>query len=1457
MKNMKQGVCGKRIYAFLLACLVVAACLPGYASVKVHVQYLTTADGLSNNSVRYIYQDSKGFIWMSSLNGLNRYDGNSFRTFLPENKGRISLTDRRVKHLYEDGNGFLWISTSADRFSCYDLKKDCFVDFTGCGEYEDHYGYITILPDAVWLWGRGQGCRRVRYRDGKFVSEVFDVGSGQLRSDNVQFVLQDAGRRVWIGTDKGLYFWQSGALQCADQAHCFQRAYSFGDKACFITAEGEIWSAGRQGRPAFAAKLPGVSSGLDLPGNLAIGSRWVIFTSKGSFVFEPEGNVLKPSPAQWNIPGGEVSVDNRGNYWVHNGTGKLYYIRSATGVVKVFQLMPREKVGYIDMERYHVVHDSRDILWISTYGNGLFTYDLRTDELRHFKADDSRSSLISSNALQYVMEDRSGSIWLSSEYTGVSHLKVVNEGAVQFYPEPVEYDTEMHVNNVRMLAAGAGGDVYLGTRDGKVYVYDAALSRLKKKEAYSKNIYALCEDTAGTLWLGSRGDGLYVGGKRYAYRVDDASSVAADEIFCMLHDRKGRMWVGTFGGGLDLAVPDGKGGYRFRHFFDKYYSQKRIRALIEDRQGWIWAGTSDGIFVFRPEELLTDSKAYHHYNWSNRSLLSNEVRHIMQDSKGNIWIAESGAGFSVCTPGTDYGKLEFAHYGVADGLVNSMVQAFVEDEAGRVWITTEYGVSCFFPQSKTFENYFFSSDMLSNVYSEGCVLRLQDGRIIMGTNQGLTVVDPSQVESVQRTPSVTFTELKLNGISVASDDPNSPLEYSLAYARDIRLRYNQNSFGINFSTLDYSTTIPPKFSYKLEGYDKEWSTPSALTFAAYKNLKPGTYDFHVKACNAAGQWAEQDTTLRIVIAPPFWRTGWAYLLYTLLVAFVLYTVWRIVRNMNDLRNKIKVEEQLTEYKLVFFTNISHEFRTPLTLIQAALEKMHRVGKIPKEMAYSVKVMDKSTRRMLRLINQLLEFRKMQNDKLALSLEETDVIAFLYEIYLSFGDAAESKKMDFRFIPSIASYKMFIDKGNLDKVTYNLLSNAFKYTPSGGKIDFSVQVDAAARKLVVRVADSGVGIPKEKRDQLFKRFMQSNFSGSSVGVGLHLTHELVSVHKGTITYDENPGGGSVFTVVLSTDASVYEEKDFLIPNNVLLREEEMAQKHLADMERDERADAGKSADTEKEDIREEGMPVAPLNKRRLLVIEDDTDVREFLKEELSVYFEVVAEADGNAGLERACSYDADLIICDVLMPGLSGFEVTRKLKGDFNTSHIPIILLTALNAPESHLEGVESGADAYITKPFSTKLLLARVFKLIEQRDKLREKFSSDLSMVRPVICTTDKDREFTDKLTRIVEEQLENPDFTVDEFASMMSLGRTIFYRKVKGVTGYAPKEYLRVMRMKKAAELLLKADVTVAEVAYQVGINDPFYFSKCFKAQFGMSPSAYQKDRGDAGRDGLPLSGE
>ncbi len=768
-------------------------------------------------------------------------------------------------------------------------------------------------------------------------------------------------------------------------------------------------------------------------------------------------------------------------------------------------------------------------------------------------------------------------------------------------------------------------------------------------------------------------------------------------------------------------------------------------------------------------------------------------------------------------------------------MVNNVVQSILEDKEGKLWIATEYGISKFDPDIRSFDNYFFSSYTLSNVYSENCAYVGADGKLLFGTNYGLTVIDPKQIKSNESFSPVVFTDLYVNGIQVIPGGTDSPLTYSLAYSGEMELKYFQNSFLIDFSTFDYSDSGQAKYMYWLENYDKEWSAPSSLNFASYKILNQGTNILQVKSCNEAGIWSDKETTLTIVIKPPFWKTGWAFLCYALLAMVALYFTYRVVRNFNRLRNRISVEKQLTEYKLVFFTNISHEFRTPLTLIQGALERIQRIGDIPKELVHPLKTMDKSTQRMLRLINQLLEFRKMQNNKLALSLEETDVISFLYEIFLSFGDIAEQKKMDFQFNPSVPSYKMFIDKGNLDKVTYNLLSNAFKYTPSNGHNVLSVTVDEAKQQLQIQVSDSGVGIPKEKQAELFKRFMQSNFSGDSIGVGLHLTHELVQVHKGTIKYAENEGGGSIFTVSIPTDKSAYNEKDFLVPNNALLKDANIHTGHLAE--------PTDFLGDEQEDLPEYEKVDNPLNKRKILIIEDDNDIRHILKEEIGAYFDVEVAADGTSGFEKARSYDADLIICDVLMPGMTGFEVTKKLKSDFDTSHIPIILLTALNSPEKYLEGIESGADAYIPKPFSIKLLLARVFQLIEQRDKLREKYLNEPGIMRPVVCSTDRDKEFADRLTVVLEKHLSRPDLTIDEYASIMKMGRTAFYKKIRGVTGYAPNEYLRIIRMKKAAELLLSDEnLTVAEVSYRVGIDDPFYFSRRFKMQFGVSPSIYQR---------------
>lgn len=1399
-----------------------------HASVEIRSNKLTTGDGLANNSIRYMFQDSKGFMWMGTVNGLSYYDGNSFVSIYPDPNLPVSLADPRIRNMEEDSNGFLWIATLSSLYSCYDLKHGRFVDFTGCGEYKQSYSKKIIASDqSVWLWDNNNGCRRVVYQDGQFSSQAYKKESGNLSSDEVLFVYEsnDSPGHVWIGTRQGLWKYHEGKLEAMDtQGESWEHIFSYDQYTCIITGKKEIYRHSlSNNRLEKIASLTELGDTGVITGSLRLQHQWVMFTATGSYILDPVTGKLRRF-SRLNIKNGNVTRDNKGNAWVHNYTGNVWYVNTSTGDIKPFQFLSSEHLGYIDVERYSIIHDSRDIIWITTYGNGLFAYDLNTGGLQHFTFEVSHSSHINSNYLQYIIEDRSGGIWVSSEFSGLSHLEILNKGTLRIYPNGENASDRS--NTIRMLLRGKNGNVFMANRMGTLYEYDAGLKNILRKEKFTHNVYSMCEDNEGQLWLGMRGIGLRIGPDQwYRHNSKDPGSLSNDNVYLIYRDRKGRMWIGTFGGGLNLAVKTDN-GYQFKHFFQDSYGEKRVRVIQEDRNGMMWVGTNNGIYIFHPDSLIHAPKNYILYNHVNETFPSNEIRCLVNDHEGNMWIGTTGTGFAICNPGNDYQHLTFDCYSMKDGLPNGVIQSIVEDQDHKMWIATEYGISRFTPATKQIENYYFSSHTLGNVYSENTACINTDGRLLFGTNYGLVALDTHKVENMEKPVSTVFTGLHINGTHMLPGMEDSPLDETMSYTRELKLKHYQNSFVIAFSTFNFLSGAS-KYSYRMPPYDSEWSIPSAQNLATYRNLPPGKYQLQVKACNVAGMWGEE-STLEIVIAPPFWQTTWAYLIYLVLIGIAGYFSFHIIRNFNRLRNRIAIEKQLTEYKLEFFTNISHEFRTPLTLIQGALNKLVNIENPPKEMQRPLRTMDKSTRRMLRLINQLLEFRKMQKSKLALSLEETDVIAFLYEIFLSFKDTSESKHMDFSFEPSQPSYKMYIDKGNLDKVTYNLLSNAFKYTPSNGKIIFKVDILEDKQQLRIQVIDNGIGIPKEKRSELFKRFMQSSFSHSSVGVGLHLTHELVNVHKGSISYEDNEGGGSVFTVILPTNSEIYQEKDFLVPNQLLIEEEE--QQHAKEFIREE-----KPEDTFQ-------PPVDPLNKRKVLIIEDDTDIREFLKEEVGVYFEVEVAADGTSGFEKASTYDADLIICDVLMPGMSGFEVTRKLKNEFTTSHIPIILLTALDIEEKYQEGIESGADAYITKPFNVSLLLARIFKLIELRDKLRQKYSNEPGLAHSIICTNDKDQKFSAKLNEVLNEHMTDTEFSVNDFAGIMGLGRTVFYKKVRGVTGYSPYEYLRVMRLKKAAEMLLTEDLTIAEVAYSVGINDPFYFSKCFKNQFGVSPSAYRK---------------
>lgn len=1081
---------------------------------------------------------------------------------------------------------------------------------------------------------------------------------------------------------------------------------------------------------------------------------------------------------KWKVPNGRVLTDNKGGKWIYNNTGILRKVVGDSLIT--LRLLPNE-TNYIDYERFNIVEDNHGLVWISTYGKGLFVFNHDLNQGQHFVANEKGESPIASNYLLCITADRRDGVWVSAEYGGVSHLQVMDKGVVRIFPNGRE---NLDLSNVvRMVKKQRDGSVMVGTRDGCLYHYSADMAQMLVKSHFDSNIYSVVEMPQGRMWIGTRGKGIYgIPGLDFKNK----------KVFCLKPDDRGRMWIGTFGEGLSVAIPRGE-GYEVRTFFADSVGLNEVRCLAIDRKGMLWGGTSGGLFCVDPTRFAADGKGLRVYKRGS------EIHDMLVDRQGRLWLTVPGEGL-VCMQDGNFRILD-----ASQGLINNMVQSVVETEDGNLWVSTQQGVSCWKAKDNSFDNYLFSRVMMGNVYNENSAVCLDDGRVLLGGNYGLTIINPSRISHVKGQTSVVFT--------------------SHPYSDEMTLSYEERSPKINFSTLDYSDVNNVKYTYWLEGYDSSWSVPSPTPWVNYQNLPFGSYRLHVKASYSDGIWGKE-SVLDISVEPPFYLSVWAWVFYALFLTVVIVMVVKSIREKNILKGKIKFEQEFTRYKLVFFTNIAHEFRTPLTLIQGSLEKEKRIMKTNHwqlELEKTVRTMDKSVQRMLRLIDQLLEFRKMQAGKLKLSLQETDVVMFVQGICKMFDDAAESKQIDFKFESQLPAYLMYLDQQKMDKVVFNLLSNAFKYTPAKGTISVSLSFTDV---LTIRVADTGVGIPQEKRAQLFSRFMQSSYTGESFGIGLHLTHELVRTHHGEITYQEDEGGGSVFVVTIPLQKDCYEASDFLVKNSPILKADLTKER---DGQEEKTTDAVPSA------------PSAPLNRRTILLIEDDNDVREFLLSELESCFDLKVASDGKAGIAMAKELDVDLIVSDVMMPGMNGFELTKRLKNSFETSHIPIILLTALSTDENVLEGTESGADAYITKPFSPQLLMARILQLLNQREILRQKFGKVPQEIRSAMLRNEQDSLFVKRLDSIVYSRLGEQDLSVDKVAGLLHLGRTIFYKKVRGTTGYTPNEYIRVIRLRKAAELLKEGEKNVSEVAYAVGFDNPYYFSKCFKEQFGMPPSQYR----------------
>lgn len=1325
---------------------------------------LSMENVLPTNYVRSLLQDKYGYVWMATTSGLVRYDGYQTEVFKPSQIGnRKLMQDFRILAAKSWGSRFIWIRLRGRLYSCYDVEKDTFVDFTGEGAYGQPFRSYAFLSDSeMLLWDESKG-RRVHFDGKKFTSFIVELPSkevvGCYRVGDAEYLVSGDGkiyRRLIAKDGKG------GKYECVFSAFVSKSVRKVNEAVCFA-------------------------------GN--------IYLSTNDGIYEYHVKSRQMVRSAYNPSQAHVVSDNLGNAIILALDGSdVYYLTSRKAYH--FQHIYSQQLLQLNSEpRYQFFTDRDGCLWITTYGNGLFAFDTKTQELKSY------ADLLPSPYTFSVFQDQEDNIWVSMENMGVSVINLSKSEAVFKYKNGTPGIN--HEDDVRLLKR-IDDQFYICNMRNGCSVSDAWLQKQKDINVYHDDVTAVVKDLQGNLVVGTRKKGIFMDGKNYIH-TDDATSLAKGKVSDILFDKKGRMWVSIFDSGLDLYQNG-----TFKHIIRSRYLQ--LRNMAQDEDGNFWVASSQGAVKFNPDQLLRNNKAYELVHVSPTDPVNDEVHSIFIDSKQRIWIGSIGNGVKMID-GKD--TLTFT---TQDGLADNNVQSIVEHSAtGDIWLGTDNGISRW--RKGSFNNFYFGSNSLENACTEDNAVELADGNLAFATHRGILTFNPYDIHERKPAFPLSITKVEANGISIGELEDEVKLDAAISRAKKLSIGYHLNSLTFYFSDFYYSKKNGSSFSYYLEGYDKGWSNLSRINFAQYRNLPSGHYTLHVRSCNANGVWSPKEAVLQLTVRPPFYATWWAYLIYIGIVIAIVYYVYVTFRRINGLRNKVKVENQLTEYKLRFFTNISHEFRTPLTIIQGDMERLKTVDKVPGEMKQPLSSMAKSVERMMRLINQLLEFRKMQNDKLQLALEKTDVIAFLQDIYLNFRNIAENKHINFMYLPFDKNYEMYIDRNYLDKITYNLLSNALKYTPSRGDVALRVSLNKNG-KLLISVEDTGVGVEKQKQEHLFERFNRSSYSHDSIGIGLHLTAELVRVHHGEISYTANVPHGSIFRVELPTEKNVYQASDFMVVDNAVRLEESSKPHTTLELEYCE-------------------MTAQPLNHYCILIAEDDHDVGEFLKSELQRYFEVELAADGQEAWEKMQEKKPSLLISDVMMPRLDGYQLVRKVRSENQLSDLPIVLLTALTAEDKQLKGIDAGADAYIEKPFHTKLLIAKCCQLLEQRNHLKMLYGQQTAnsgkYQAPEIIKDEQDKRFQDVLDAWLADHITDPQLNIDTLAETMGYGRTTFYKKIKQITGTTPNEYIRSLRMNKAAELLKDDRLTIAEVGYQVGVGDPYYFSKLFKSFFGMSPTKYR----------------
>lgn len=1366
------------VLASLLNCFQFLSVVPAVGQELPATFVPIAPDLLSNSFVRCFHKDSRGYMWIGTEDGLIRYDGTNAYRYAHDAKDKTTLAHNTINAIVEGKDNRLWFGTALG-LCIYNPELDNFVN-------------VDSIP----------GTRN--FLNNRYITDL-------------EF---DRDGKLWIGTHEG-------GINVYDPSY---RQFTY----IIDQPQGGIMPAAN-----FINTL------------VTVGDTIWCSTKGGLLLYDYRTRKRLPLGVLSRFSQSQISAivpEPSGNILIATIYGEIMRVIRTKDTYSFQQILTGNELGESSNRILALSVDQNGIILAGGENSGFNLINSRSRKVKRYFAEQGNTRRLPTNSIQSIYTDERGLVWIGTFNNGVFLL---DNSKKKFVRKEILTENFSHVNNeVRGFAEDKDGNVWIayygaglariGAKDNTVHSVDRINQKLP-----NKNATALICDRQGDLWLSTAGKGVY----RVNLKTETVTNYSLisdgfgnDQVFSLYEDKKGVIWGGTWGSGLfyydkttDKFVSS-TGYDQPNHIPNTAY----VTDIIEDSDGTFWIGTLYGLYELNRRSEHSFTYRLHLPDSAGASINGSQVQVVVEDKNKNLWVG-TAEGLNL----RKKGQSEFISYRMGQGAQANSLRSILVDNLGNAWIGGNNGLSKFDANTNTFINYTREDGLRSNNFLRNAALASSKGKFFFGSNNGFDSFYPDSIKTTPSGATVVLADLKINNQSIRPGGPDSPLQKHISLTSDLKLSYDQRSFAIDFVALDYGQSANYTYCYKLQGFDEEWICKGREHTATYTNMDPGTYVFLVKAANRDGVWIDAPVQLVITIQQVFWKTWWAILIYCVVVFLLVYMLIKIRVERLKLKSEIRFEKltrerehQLSESKTQFFTNVAHEFRTPLSLILIPLESLTGSADVPPLLRKRVDTAYKNACRMKGLVNELLDFNKLEVGNLRLDVQHGELVQFIMETSSAFNEMAEKRNISFSINPTVPSVFGWFDRDKLERMLFNVLSNAFKFTADAGAIKLTIGTKTAdipavgsCRCIELLIEDNGIGILPDELPHIFQKFYQakssSQISSPGTGIGLSYTKALVELHNGVITAESVPDQATIFTILLPIDAKVYrvDESVVALPDVVDMPRLDFETAALVNQQGDDVMDY------------DDGRPT-------VLVVEDNYELKEYLVAELKSEFSVLEARDGAEGLAIALDKGPDLIISDVMMPVKNGIELCDAIKSDLNTSHIPFILLTAKATVEDQIKGITTGADLYISKPFNIRFLVAHAHQIIASRRKLYARFSQDVYLMPGKAATNDLDQEFLQKAIDYVVANLQDPQLSVDSIAALFNLSRMQTYRKIKALTGKSVVEFIKMVRMKQAIKFMDTNKLTLAEIAFEVGFNSASYFTRCFKEEYGKTPSEYLEQR-------------